>query len=152
MTPISTGHQKSYDCYLSSEEFAKDREESLGIWWILNISVRYLDFGFVVVHMLSHVWLCAPWTAACQASLSITISKLMSTEWVMLSNHPILCCALLVLPSIFASIRVFPGGSGNLPAIQETQVGSLGQEDPLEKTMATYFSILACKIPCTDFG
>ena len=37
-----------------------------------------------------------------------------------------------------------------LPAIQETQVRSLGQEDPLEKGMATYSSILACRIPWTE--
>ena len=38
----------------------------------------------------------------------------------------------------------------NLPAIQETLVQSLGQEDPLEKGMATHFSILACRTPWTD--
>ena len=52
-----------------------------------------------------------PWTAGCQASLSITNSesllKLMSIEWVMPSNHVILCHPLLLLPSIFPSIRVF---------------------------------------------
>ena len=52
-----------------------------------------------------------PWTAACQASLSITKSQsllnLMSIEQVMLSNHLVLWCPLLLLPSIFASIRVF---------------------------------------------
>ena len=52
-----------------------------------------------------------PWTAACQASLSTTNSqswlKLMSNELVMPSNHLILCCPLLLLPSIFPSIRVF---------------------------------------------
>ena len=52
-----------------------------------------------------------PWTAACQASLSITNSrsllKLMSIELVMPSNHLILCHPLLLLPSIFPSIRVF---------------------------------------------
>ena len=52
-----------------------------------------------------------PWTAACQASLSFTISlnllKLMSTESVMPSNHLILCRPLLLLPSMFPSIRVF---------------------------------------------
>ena len=51
------------------------------------------------------------WTAACQASLSITTSrgllKLLSTELVMPSNHLILCLPLLLLPSIFPSIRVF---------------------------------------------
>ena len=52
-----------------------------------------------------------PWTAACQASLSFTISwnllKFMSIESVMPSNYLILCCPLLLLPSIFPSIRVF---------------------------------------------
>ena len=66
----------------------------------------------VVVQLLSRVWLFAtPWTAAHQASLSFTISwsllKLMSIELVMPSNHLILCCPLLLLPSIFPSIRVF---------------------------------------------
>ena len=56
-----------------------------------------------------------PWTAALQASLSITNSrslfKLMSIESVMPSNHLILCCPLLLLPSIFPSIRVFSNES-----------------------------------------
>ena len=61
---------------------------------------------------LSHVQLFATsWTAACQASLSFTISwsllKLMSIESVMPSNYLILCYPLLLLPSIFPSIRVF---------------------------------------------
>ena len=64
------------------------------------------------VQSLSRVWLFAtPWTAACQASLSITNSwslpKLMSIESVMPSNHLILCRPLLLLPSIFPRIRVF---------------------------------------------
>ena len=67
---------------------------------------------FVVVQSLSHVWLFpTPWTAAHQASLSITIFrsllKLMSIESVMASNHLILCYLLLFLLSIFSSIRVF---------------------------------------------
>ena len=40
----------------------------------------------------------------------------------------------------------------NPPAMQETQVQFLGQEDPLEKGMATHFSILVWKIPCTEAG
>ena len=64
------------------------------------------------VQSLSRVPLFAtPWTEACQASLSITNSqcllKLMSIESVMTSNHLILCCPLLFLPSIFPNIRVF---------------------------------------------
>ena len=65
------------------------------------------------VQSLGHVQLFAtPWTAACQASLSITnfcsMLKLMSIELVMPANHLILCCPILFLPSIFPSIRVFP--------------------------------------------
>ena len=70
-----------------------------------------IESEFVVVQSLSHVQLStAPWTAALQAHLSSTISqsllKLMSIELVMLSNHLILCCPL-ILPSVFPSIRVF---------------------------------------------
>ena len=69
----------------------------------------------VAVQSLSRVLLFAtPWTAAHQASLSITNSrsllKLMSTESVMPSNHLILCHPLLFLPPMFLSIRVFPNG------------------------------------------
>ena len=57
-----------------------------------------------------------PWTTACQASLSITNSqsllKLISIELVMPSNHLILCCPLLLPPSLFSSIRVFSDESG----------------------------------------
>ena len=68
------------------------------------------------VQSLSHVWLFAtPWTAAHQASLSITNSwslfKLMSLELVMPSNHLILCHPLLLMPSIIPSIRVFSNES-----------------------------------------
>ena len=71
---------------------------------------------FSSVQWLSHVQLFAtPWTAACQASLSITNSqsllKLMSIESVMPSNHLILCHPLQLLPSIFPSIRVFSNES-----------------------------------------
>ena len=67
----------------------------------------------LVVQSLSRVRLFAtPWTAACQASLSITNSrrlpKFMSIESVMPSNHLILCHPLLLLPSIFPRIRAFP--------------------------------------------
>ena len=76
-------------------------------------------YTFSSVQSLSRVWLFAiPWTAACQASLSITNSwsppKLMSIELVMPSNHLILCRPLLLLPSIFPSIRVFSNESALL--------------------------------------
>ena len=69
-------------------------------------------FSHSSVQSLSHVQLFAsPWTSVCQAFLSITNSqrllKLMSIESVMPSNHLILCRPLLLLSSIFPSIRVF---------------------------------------------
>ena len=75
-----------------------------------------LYFAFSSVQLLSPVqFFATPWTAARQASLSITNSwillKLMSIESVMPSNHLILCCPLLLLPSIFPSIRVFSNES-----------------------------------------
>ena len=71
---------------------------------------------FSSVQLLRHVRLFAtPWTAAHQASLSITNSqsllKLTSLDSVMPSKHLILCCPLLLLPSIFPSIRVFSNES-----------------------------------------
>ena len=73
-----------------------------------------LSFGSV--QLLSHIRLFAtPWTVARQASLSITNSqsllKLMPIELVMPSNHLILCCPLLLPPSVFPSIRVFSNES-----------------------------------------
>ena len=76
---------------------------------------------FSSVQSLSHVWLFAtPWTAARQASLSITkLLMLTSIESVMPSNHLILCHPLLLPPSIFPSVIIpvicmgFPGGSGS---------------------------------------
>ena len=70
---------------------------------------------FSSVQLLSYVQLFAtPWTAGSQDSLSITNSwcmlKLMSIDSVMPSNHPILCCPLL-LPSIYPSIRIFSNES-----------------------------------------
>ena len=68
------------------------------------------------VQLLSHVQVfAAPWTAACQASLSIinsqSLIKLTSIELVMPCNHLILCHPLLLPPSIFPSIRVFSNES-----------------------------------------
>ena len=75
-------------------------------------AVFTIERAVAVVQLLSCVKLFAtPWTAVCQASLSFTISgsllKLMSNESMMQSNHLVLCCPLLLLPSIFPSIRVF---------------------------------------------
>ena len=78
----------------------------------MNISYPSYVCLFSSVQPLSCIQLfVTPWTAARQASLSINNSqsllKLMSIELLMPSNHLILCCLLLLLPSIFPSIRVF---------------------------------------------
>ena len=74
-------------------------------------STEWQDISVVVVQSLSLVF-ATPWTAASQASLCFSISwsllRLMSIESVMPSSHLILCHPLLLLPSIFSSIRVFP--------------------------------------------
>ena len=79
-----------------------------------NWSIRGCQFSSV--HLLNHVqYYVTPWTATCQASLSIgnsqSLLKLMSIELVMPSNHLILCHPLLHLPSIFPSIRIFSNES-----------------------------------------
>ena len=83
---------------------------------IKTACIPKISVQFSSAHSLSHVRLFAtPWTAARQASLSITNSwrllKLMSIELVMPSNHLILCCPLLFLPLIFPSIWVFSNES-----------------------------------------
>ena len=87
--------------------------------WIALLPEFLCLFGFgrfIVVQSLSHVLLfVTPWTAACQAFLSFAISwsllKLTSIELMMPSNHLILCCPLLLLPSSFPSMRVFSNES-----------------------------------------
>ena len=86
--------------------------------WLLSLSTNFICVLVCIssVQLLSRVQLfVTPWTAARQASLSITNSrnliKLMSIESVMPSNHLILCRPLLLLPSIFPSIRVFSSES-----------------------------------------
>ena len=81
-----------------------------------SLGFQPLPYDLTVVQLLSHVQLFAtPWTAAHQASLSFTISlsllKLMSIKLMMPSNHLVLCCPLLLLPSICPSIRVFSNES-----------------------------------------
>ena len=81
-----------------------------------HLKVLTRGYSYASVKLLSCVRLFAtPWTAAHQASLSITNSqsllKLMPVESVMSSSHLILCCPLLLLPSILPSIRVFPNES-----------------------------------------
>ena len=108
-----------------------DLQTVIGPWRVMKFSS---------VHLLSHVWLfVTSWTAACQAFLSTTNSwsppKPMSIESVMPSNHLILCHALLLLPSISPSIRVFSSKSAlciRWPSIRvspSTSVLSMNTQD-----------------------
>ena len=97
-------------CSQSSEPF------SFMYIYILGNMIIFHDFQFSSVQLLSHAWLFAiTWTAACQASLSITNSqsllKPMSIKSVMPSNHLNFYYPLLLLPSIFPSIRDFANKS-----------------------------------------
>ena len=99
----------------------KETEDDTNRWkditcsWMRRINILKMAI-YPKVQSLSHVWLfVTPWTAALQASLSFTTSqrslRLMSIESVMPSNHLILFCPLLLLPSIFPNIRVFSNES-----------------------------------------
>ena len=118
--------------------------------WIPVLFLKQQDYSFHVfssVQLLSCVQLfAAPWTAACQASLSITNSrsppKPMSIELVMPSNHLMLCHPLLPLPSIFPSIRsfqmsqLFASGGQSIGVSASTSVLPVNTQDwsPLEWT------------------
>ena len=104
-----------FSCYFSQKDFSLLQlglSSFLYIYLVFSIHWVIAHFSvFSSVQSLGPVQLFViPWSAACQASLSITKSqsllKLMSIELVMPSNHLILCCPLL-LPSIFPSIRAF---------------------------------------------
>ena len=120
----------SFDCYFSFSEDANNETQVPGDIWVSKVQPRFekqsvlpylspaqilpwLSMTLVVIIQFpGRVWLfAAPWTAACQALLSFTNSwsslKFMFVESVMLSNHLTLCHPLLLLPSIFPSIRVF---------------------------------------------
>ena len=79
------------------------------------LSIHMYQIYSSVQHLSRVQLFVTPWTAACQASLSITNSqsllKFMSVKSVMPSNHFILCCPFLLPPSIFLSIRVFSSES-----------------------------------------
>ena len=103
------GRNTRVGCTPSSRGSSRPRDQT-------HVSLHLLHHQFSSVQSLSRVWLFAtPWTAAHQASLSNTSSQslpnLMSIESVMPSNHLILCHPLLLLPSIFPSIRVFSNES-----------------------------------------
>ena len=105
-------------CFLAPLILMIAEKKSQVYYYLLETLIDY--YGFNLYFQFSSVpqsclTLSTPWTAAHQASLSITNSrslpKLISIELVMPSNHLILCCPLLLLPSIFPSIRVFSNES-----------------------------------------
>ena len=100
--------------------------------------------GFVVVQSLSCVWLfVAPWIATCQAPLSFNISScllgFMPIEPMMLCNHFIFSCSLLLLPSIFPSIRVFSNES--VLRIRWSNIGASASESVLPMNIQGWFPL-----------
>ena len=105
--------QFSY-CFNSFKQFHTAVIRKVLNWVNFPVILCFIStiFIFAIIQSLSHVQLfVTPWTAACQASLSFTISqsllRLMSIESVMPSNHLVLRRPLLLLSSIFPSIKVF---------------------------------------------
>ena len=114
------GQTKQNTEFLEKERFICKVPRRMGSSWLKDsnslMARIFKDSGGGGVQSLSHLWLLAtPRTAVHQASLSFTISqslrKLMPIELVMLPNHLILYHLLLILPSIFPSIRVFSNES-----------------------------------------
>ena len=115
LTPCTLNHQeKNVACGI----FFVGPQRIFSIWLaFLGTQVKKTWTRSSVVQLLSRVRLFeTPWTSACQASLSFTIFqsllKLMSIESVMPSNHLVLYHPLLLLPSVFPSIRVFSNELG----------------------------------------
>ena len=101
-------------CVLLNVCFPSQNWQEMSLLFPLESFAHWVSTYFCC--SLSHLWLFAtPWTAAHQASLSFTSSwsllKPMSIELMMSSNHLILGCPLLLLPSIFPSSRVFSNES-----------------------------------------
>ena len=120
---VSSGRrgQDSYPLQASCADVADVRSKKSWclfafLWLPVKLNVFICILTLSSVQLLSRVWLFGiPWSAARQASLSITNSqsppKPMSIESVMPSNHLIVCRPLLLLPSIFPNIRVFSNES-----------------------------------------
>ena len=104
-------------------------------WAMISSPIRFAHFC---------CWLFAtPWTAALQSSLSLIISqsspKFMFIELVMPSNHLIFCCPLLLLPSIFPSIRVFSNESA--VHISSQSIGASASASVLPKSIQGWFPL-----------
>ena len=114
---------------------------------------KILPFVAVLVQSLSRVQLfVTPWTAALQTSLFFTISwsllRFMSMELVMPSNHLILCCPLLLLPSVFLSIRVFANNSAlhiRWPQYSSFSISPSNEYSGLISFRINWFDLLAVR-------
>ena len=123
--------------------------------------IWYLWHDFAVVQLLYRVWLLVTAWAAASRLLCLPLSPGVCSDLCPLSWRCYLTISssaslLILLTSVFPSLRVFSNASSLvaqlvkiLSAMWETRVQSLGWEDPLEKGTATYFSILAWRIPWT---
>ena len=81
------------------------------LWPSMFLATKEISHLIVVVQSLNHVWLFAtPWTSR-SFTIFLSLLKLISIESAMPSNHPIHCCSLLFLPSIFPNIRIFSNES-----------------------------------------
>ena len=110
--PLEWYHAHIWDCWYFSH---LPSYQLVTLFSLVTLSLfQKIHHLLSSVRLLSHIWLLVtPWTAAHQASLSITNSwsLLLSIKSVMASNHLILCHPLLLLPSIFPSIKVFSSES-----------------------------------------
>ena len=122
LEPVCCSMSSSNCCFLTCIQISQEAGQVIWHSHLFQNFPQFIvihtvkGFGIVKKAEISHVLLFAtPWTTACQASLSITNSwsllKVMSIELVVLYNHLILCRRLLLLPSIFPSIRVFSNES-----------------------------------------
>ena len=137
---MAKSYQENRETYSYKEVNAANNLSELGSGFFPSSASRWghrLTDTFSSVQSLSHAWLFAtPWTVACQASLSISNSrsllKVMSIELMMPSNHLILCRPLLLLPSVFPRIRVFPNSNlqAMLRAWAETRFSHTWIPDP----------------------
>ena len=143
---LSGGETQAWACFHSSSHF-----------WCASRVENHCGRHSAVVESLNHVQLfLAPWAAAHQASLSFTTSqsllKLMTIESVMPSNHLVLCRPLLLLPSVFPSIRsflgcqLFPSGGQSIGVSASLSVLPMNIQDWFPLEWATWISLQSKKL------
>ena len=121
-------------------------------WHFFFFLINFIGVFVVIIQLLSCVQLFAPpWTAAHQTLLSFitfwSLLKLLSIESVLLSNHLILCCPLLLLLSIFPSIRAFSNES--LLPISGQSIGASASASVLPMNIQDWFPLWLIWSPCS---